>query len=803
MLSDLRYSARALRRSPGFTAVAVATLALGIGATTAIFSVVEAELLRPLPYAEPEALVWLTRPTPKRPQGQIITPQFQAWRMEARSFSGFAAWNDEQFNLTRAGEPERVVAASVNADFLRTLGVSPLLGRDFTVAEDQGIASRSVLLGYELWRRHFASNLAAIGRQVALNDAPYTIIGVLPREFRFPGDLRPELLVPGGYSSPPAWSADSVGLLQVIARLRSGVTPAQISDEIEAIEGRHAGDYLPGFAETVKSGRVRLTPLADQLNGLVRRPLVVLWGAVSLVLLLICANVAGLELARSAGRTGELAVRAALGAGRARLVRLVAGESLLVAAAGGALGVVGASWLIGAMRTVEALGLPYPESVRMNGPVLAFAIAISLAAGLLASVAPALAASRPDLVESIKISSRSVTRGWRGGLRAALVVGQVALALMLLLGAGLLLRSMEKLLSVPLGFRPGGVLSLRMRLPQGRYSDSRRSAFVEDLLSRARSLPGVEHAAVANSIPFTNYNLGMTFRLEGQPLLPPGQNPGAAVLTVTADYFAAISTPLLAGRTFQSSDATEPVIVVNRSFARKHFGDGIPLGRRVRLGVTDESAPWFTIVGVVADSRHQGPLRPAEPEIYRPYAGMPAASVGLVVRAGVPPESLVAALRSEIRRMDPELPIFDVATMDDRVANATASQRLQLALIGFFAVVATALAALGVYGAISYAVAQSTHEIGLRLALGAPPGAVQRRVVARGLRLGAAGIGLGLAGGYALAGSLRALLFETPEHDAATFASASVVLLAMALVAAWLPARRAACVDPVIALRAE
>ncbi|MBZ5622559.1 MAG: ABC transporter permease [Acidobacteriia bacterium] len=818
---DLHHAARALRKSPGFTAVAVLTLALGIGATTALFSAIEAVLLRPLPYARPDRLVWVTRPSPKMPEGPVLTPEFAAWRTENHAFSGLAAWNDQQFNLTRAGEPELVVAATVNADFLRVLGVEPMVGRDFDESQDRPGNTRFVLLGYALWQRHFGGNPNCIGRTVALNDVPYTMVGILPRNFLFPGGLRPELLVTGGYSGAPEWNAQSMGLLHVIGRVREGLPPAQVKADVAAIERRHRPDMPTFFTPIVESSRIELTPLARQLSGPVRRPLLVLWGAVTLVLLLICANVVGLQLARASARTGELALRAALGAGRMRLARLLLGESLMVALAGGVLGVVGAFWLVREMRTTEALRLPAPDAVQVNPTVLLFAASVTLLSGLLAGLAPSLAASRLSLQQAMKGSSRGVARGWRGGLRSALVVGEVALALVLLLGAGLLLRSMQKLLAVPMGFDAGRVLTLRMRLENQRYQgDDQAAAFGRALLERARSLPGVDRAAIANSLPLTNYNLGSTLYFEASgtdhrfpwsvsslPDRTPSnaQRPAAAILEVTPDYLSTLGIPLLAGRGVEDADApgAPPVAMVNRAFARRFYGGQSPIGRHLQVGMSDSPRPWITVVGMVGDVRHMGPEREPEPELYLPFAQHPTRVIGLAIRSHVAPELLAAAVRQQIHAIDPDLPIFDVSTMDARLAKATGSQRLELALLGFFAALATLLAALGVYGVIAYAVSQSTHEIGVRLALGAAPGSVQRTVVGRGLRLGMVGVALGLAGGYGLTTYLATLLYETGAHDVGTFAGAGGVLLGMAAMASYFPARRAARVEPMAALRCE
>jgi putative ABC transport system permease protein len=807
---DLHHAARALRKSPGFTAVAILTLGLGIGATTALFSAIEAVLLRPLPYARPDRLVWVTRPSPKMPNGQALTPEFEAWRAENHAFVGLAAWNDEQFNLTRAGEPELVAAADVSADFLRVLGVEPILGRDFDLSQDRPGNTRFVLLGYQLWQRHFGGDPNAVGRTVALRDLPYTIVGILPRDFLFPGDYRPELLVPGSYSGAPEWNAQSMGMLHVIGRLREGLRPVQVESDLEAIEQRHRTDLSASMMRLVESSRIATTPLARQLSGSVRRPLLVLWGAVTIVLLLICANVAGLQLARASVRSGELALRAALGAGQVRLVRLLLGESLMVALAGGGLGVAGAFWLVRAMRVMDALRLPAPDAVRVNPTVLLFAASITLLTGLLAGLAPALAASRPNLQRAMNGNSRGAARGWSGGMRSVLVVGEVALALVLLLGAGLLLRSMQKLLSVPMGFDAGRVLTLRMRLQNQRYQRPGQSmAFVRALLERARSLPGVEHAAIANSLPLTNYNLGIMLHFEedGTDDGPKSATPqnGCAVLAVTPDYFATLGMPLLTGRSFEDADGPETPIVaiVNRAFARKFYGGGNPIGRHLRGVMNPKPRPWATVVGMVGDVRHMGPEKEPEPELYLPFVQLPSGVMGLAIQSHRAPELLTEAVRREIHAIDPDLPVFDVTTMEGRLAKATGSQRLELALVGFFAALAVVLAALGVYGVIAYAVSQGTREIGVRLALGAAPGVVQRTVVVRGLKLGMAGVVLGLAGGYGLTTYLSTLLYDTGTHDIVTFVGAGVALLAMAVMASYLPARRAARVDPMAALRCE
>jgi putative ABC transport system permease protein len=481
----------------------------------------------------------------------------------------------------------------------------------------------------------------------------------------------------------------------------------------------------------------------------------------------------------------------------------------LVALTGGAIGAAGAFWLVRVMNVMVAQRLALPNALQVNSSVLLFAAGITAIAGLLAGLAPALAVSRPDLQRIIQGSGRGAARGWSGGLRSVLVIGEVALALVLLLGAGLLLRSMQKLLAVPMGFDAERVLTMRMRLQSQRYNRPGQSEeFVRLLLERVRSLPGVRSAAVANSLPLNNYNLGRTFSLEdggaGGISTSPNDKPASAVLTVTPGYFATLGIPLIAGRGVQDSDAAESLAValVNRAFARRFFGDENPVGRHLRFG-GDPKLPLMTIVGMVGDTRHNGPEKEPEPELYVPFAQSPAVPIGLAIRSSTAPELLTAAVRREIHELDPDMPIVAVSTMATRLSDATDAQRVELLLVGFFAALATGLAALGVYGVIAYAVSQGTREIGVRLALGAAPGAVQRSVVGRGLRLAAMGVAFGLCAGYALTTSMASLLFETGTHDRLTFLGAGGILLATAVLASYWPARRAAHVDPVVALRCE
>jgi len=480
----------------------------------------------------------------------------------------------------------------------------------------------------------------------------------------------------------------------------------------------------------------------------------------------------------------------------------------MVAFAGGSLGVAGAFWLVRALRVMESFQLPAPEAIRVDPTVLAFAAGITLLTGLLAGLAPALAASRPNLQLAIKGSSPGTARGWSGGLRSTLVITEVALALVLLLGAGLLLRSMQKLLSVPMGFEPGQVLTLRLRLQSQRYREPAQSAaFVRNLLERVRALPGVQSAAVISSLPLTNYNQGRTLYFEDAtaPAAAPAERPSAATMSVTPAYFATFGIPVLAGRGVEEADGPGAplVAVVNRAFARRFYGAVNPVGHHLRFGGTPDPQPWITIAGVAGDVRHMGPDHEVEPELYFPFAQQPLGLVGLAVRCSAAPEMLSAALRREILALDSDLAIFNLSTMSNRLSKATGPQRLELALVGFFALLATVLAALGVYGVIAYAVSQSTREIGVRLALGAAPGAVQRAVVGRGLKLGLTGVALGLAAGYALTTLMASLLFQTEAHDTFTFTGAGAVLLAVVLLASYWPARRAARVDPMVALRWE
>ncbi|HEY1339369.1 MAG TPA: ABC transporter permease, partial [Bryobacteraceae bacterium] len=708
-------------------------------------------------------------------------------------------WNDEHFNLTGAGEPERVEGASVTYDFLTVLGVAPAVGRNFTPEEDLPGAPLTVILTYELWQRHFHGDRNVVGRPVLLNDAPATVAGVLPAGFRFPADYRPDALIPFREARQPEWKARRMGILHVVGRLRPGVTPEAAARDLGAVSARYEGE-MPAFMKADR-GVIRSEPLQQRLAGGGRPILMVLLGAVGLLLLIACVNVANLQLARATVRIREIGLRAALGASRWRVVRLLATESLAVSTIAGAAGLLIAVWILSLAKL--APGLPWHGADFEPGWTLtAAAFVFSTAAGLLIGVAPARFAPQIELAEVLKSGSAAVLSGRGAHARSALVVAQVALALLLLLGSGLLLRSLAKTLSVDLGFRPEGVLTAEVRLPESRYAtDAQRYAFDQALLERLRGLPGVTTAATANSIPLTGYSMGMRLIIEGQPDLPPEKRPGAPILIVTPEYFRAMGIPLLAGRGFNSGDTAtaQKIIVVNSRFAQQFFhGDAI--GRHVR---TSDTSPWATIVGIAGAVHHGGPERETDAQVFWPEAQAPVNNVKLVVRTANDPRPLASAVRAAVWEVDKDLPVHDLMTMDDRLSRAGGTRRMQTLLLASFALLAVCLAAIGIYGTVAHSVNQRTREIGLRMALGAEARDVRRMVMRRSAVLGGIGVAIGSAAALYLAGFLKKLLFGVTPTDLATFAGAAVLLLGVALAAGYVPARRASKIDPAAALRAE
>jgi putative ABC transport system permease protein len=809
---DLKYGARSLLKSRGFTLLAVVVLALGVGANTAIFSVVNAVLLRPLPYAEPERLVALWGDAEGAERRAVVSyPDLEDWRAQAQSFEYVSAAAQSSALLRGEGEPEPLYGADVSADLFPLLHLRPALGRAFTREEDRAGAEPVILIGHNLWRRRFNSDPSIVGRQIRIGagGVPTTVVGVLPEGFSFPPQTgRTDYLRPVAPALGERTQRRGSYSLPVVARLKEGVTARQATEEMRAIGARLEEQYPD---EGFRLGAA-LVPLEEEVAGRgVRRSLYVLLGAVGLVLLIGCANVANLLLARAAARHREMAIRTALGASRRRVVRQLLTESLLLSSAGGALGLLIAAW---GVDLIVAAGpnLPRLRGVALDAPVLAFTAAVSLLTGLAFGLAPALSAARVDLQEALKEGGRSSTAGGaRARLRSALVVAEVALSLVLLVGAGLLIRSFANLVATNPGFDPQGVLTTRVSLARQKYPDAeRQQAVFAEMIERLRSVPGVESAAAIYPLPLGGTTTGNTFLIEGRPAPRPSDKPSAHYRAVSPDYFRVMRTKVARGRAFTERDGggAPPVMIVNETFARKFFAGEDPLGKRVQIERAGpggaEAQPAREIVGVVGDVRHEGLDEEAGPEFYVPYAQAPESAMNLVVREAVGGASGIgAAMRAAIRQVDAEQYVPAVEPMTELVADSVARRRFNALLTGLFAAVALVLAAVGIFGVTSYTVAQRTHEIGVRMALGARPASVLRMILGQGLRLILCGVALGLAASFALTRVLAGLLYGVRPTDAVTFVGIPVLLTAVAMLACYLPARRATKVDPMVALRYE
>lgn len=798
---DAAYAVRRLLQAPAFTAIATATLALGIGANSAIFSVVNAVLLRPLPFEEPERLVsvaqvWQERPTVYSPQN------FLDVESQAQAFESLAAIDGGgSVTLTGRGAPTRIEGAEVSASFFDVLRARPVQGRGFQSGENQPGHTKVAVLGHRLWRQQFGGDAGVIGQAVQLNGKPYVVVGVAPAGFSYPEGA--EVWMPLEHDA--RFRSDSRGAwyLGVIGRLKQGVPIERAREEVGTVAARLARAYPDqneGVGGTVIS-------LHEATVGGSRTALLVLLGAVGLVLLVACVNVANLLLARVAAREGELAVRAALGAGRCRLLQQLLTESLLLALLGGAAGVLLASFLVDALLGLQPEGIPRLAEVQVNLRVIAFTAGLSVLTGVLFGVVPALQSTRRTTAQALREGSRGIVAGMRGRMRGGLVVGQLALAMVLLAGAGLLIRSFARLRQVDPGFRTNGALSFRLSLPESIYKeDAQLVAFHDELRVRLAALPGVNSVGAVAALPLSGMQFNISFAVEGRPPLPPAQQPSLEVRVATPEYFQAIGIPLRRGRGFAPSDEADSpqVVLLSETAVRRFFPGEDPIGKRIRLGLggRDRKAGG-EIVGVVADVKERGLAAGALPQVYLPYAQFPIQSMDVLLRTAVEPRSLAPAAERLVRELDPDLPLARVATLEEVVARSISQPRFYMILLGAFAATALGLAALGIFGVVSYAVAQRSREIGIRIALGAHPKRVLRMLEAEVLGLTALGISAGLAGALALSRTIAGLLFELRPTDPATLAGVAALLALTAGLASHLAARKATRVDPVVALRAE
>jgi predicted permease len=802
---DIRFGLRGLIKHPGFTLVAVFALALGIGANTAIFSVVNAVLLQTMPYGEPDRLVmvWGSYPERDRETTPVSAADFNDWKEQNTVFEQIAASRDAQYNLTGMGDPEFIVGYRFSADFFQVAGVKPILGRTFTAQEDQPGSDRVVVLSHHLWMRLFNGDREVLGKTLTLNDNLYEIIGVMGPGFRHPGG-RAELWTPLAIPANLA-SNRQRRFCRVMARLKPGVKIEQAQAEMNALAGRIAAEH----PDTNANQGTKLVSLRDEQVGDVRPALLLLLGAVGFVLLIACANVANLLLARAASRQKEIAIRTALGAGRLRLLKQFLTESLLLSSIGGALGLLLAVWSTGPLlkmfpNSIENLSLPKVEAIPIDWKVLLFTLGASLFTGLLFGIVPALQASKADLNRSLKESART-TIGGGSRLRNALVVSEIALSLMLLIGAGLLLKSFAHLQQSDFGFNPEKVLTVQVLLPQPKYAEpAKRLQFLNQSIQRIEALPGVQAVSATNFLPLTGFWGTVSFMVEGEPLPNPGDEPEADNRTATPNYFRTMGIRLLEGREFSEQDreGTPKVLLVNETLARKLGSDASPVGKRLNLGDTKEP-DWWEVVGVVSDVKSFGLEKETHADIFRPFAQVPFPIMAFTIRTAGDPMSLASAVRGEIWSVDKDQPLFKVLSLEQLASESVALRRVSLILLGTFALLALIIAAVGIYGVVSYTVTQRTNEIGVRMALGARPGDILKLIVGQGSLITLIGVGVGLLAAFMLSRLIATLLYGVSATDTLTFIGAPMISAFVSLLACYIPARRAMKIDPMVALRYE
>lgn len=806
---DIRYALRLMARSPGFVAAAVLTLALGIGANTAIFSVVYGVLLRPLPYRQPDRLVKVTMVNRKQAEQPmpLSDADFFDWKEQNQAFENLAAYTGGRINVTGIGEPEQLRGVLATPAFFATLGVSAELGRTFLPAEDGTNATAEAVLGHAYWLRRFRGDAGVIGRVIVLNGRPYTIVGVMRPDFQFPEADDPA--APGQvdiwrvlHLPPPQRRGPYY--LWAIARLKPGMTLQQAQSELDLIGGRIAG-LNPLTNQNISFGEM---PLQQAIVGDARPVLLVLLGAVTFVLLIGVANVANLLLARSSSRQREFAVRAALGASATRLLRQLLTESLVLAALGGALGLLISYVGLGSILSLIPANLPRVEGIHLDGGVLAFTTAISLLSGVLFGLAPALQRLRHDLNETLQEGGRSLGVSLsRGRTRTLLVVGEIALSLILLAGAGLLLKSFLQLEKVDAGVNPDRVVTMQLTLPQLKYrTGPELISFYDQLLPRVAQVSGVTSVGLGMSLPPNLLEVTDSFTVEGSVPATGIAAPQADLVFVSADYFRTLGVPLLRGRYFLPTDRADaqPVCIINQTLARRYWPDEDPVGKRIKTGGLERPKnPWLEVVGVVGDMKFTSLETPADSTLYQPYQQAAWSAMYLVVRATQDPLNLVASVRAAVWSLDKDLPVARVRTMDQLISESVAQPRFRTWLIGLFGCAALLLAAVGVYGVVSYSVTERTREIGVRLALGASAGDVLRLIIGQGLRLAGLGVAVGIVGAFWLTRLLANLLFAVKPHDPLTFTGAAALLSVVVLAACYLPARRATRVDPQVALRYE
>ncbi|MEY2498980.1 MAG: hypothetical protein QOD12_2536 [Verrucomicrobiota bacterium] len=805
MIPDLKFAFRQLLKSPGFTAAAVITLALGIGANAAIFSVVNSVLLRPLPYKNPDQ-IWMllaTHQSADLDSGLISMADYLDYKERATSFEQLAAFTAVSRDLTGSGEPERIQLGVVTHNVFPTLGVEPALGRNFSSQEDRPAAERVVILSHEIWQRRFGSDPGLIGRSIAISDVPYVVIGIMPPGFQVAQTSADIWTVARG---APGANPRDYRIFNLLGRPRDGVRIEQAQSEMSALAARLARQN----PETNTGLGLHLLPLRDYLVGDVRTALLVLLGAVALVLLIACANVANLLLVRAISRQREIAIRTALGASRGRLLKQLATEGLVLAGAGGAVGLLLGAGAISGLKNFLPADLPRLTEVRADWRMLIFCAGMTLLTGLIFGLVPALRITKQNLNDSLKGRGRGNSSGkTERRFRAALAITELALAVMLLAGAGLLIQSFIHLQEVDPGFNTRNLLTMQVSLPRSRYADdNRRAAFFAELIGRLEKIPGVEMAAATLQAPLIGLDVDKsTFTIKGAPPRPAGQEPAAPLHVVTPEYFRTMNIPLRSGRAFtERDDRNAPgVVIINEAMARRYWPNESSLGRQLKLGLAflPDDAMEREIIGVVGNVRHFGLALAEEPQMYIPHRQSPWPEMTLVLRASANGAGLASAARAQISLMDRELPVAKVMTMEQGLKDSVAQPRFRALLLGLFAALAIMLGAIGLYSVMAYSVSQRTNEIGVRMALGANAGDVMKMILREGSALVALGLIIGLAGAFGLTRLLASLLFGVGAGDPLTYAGVSILLALVAMLACYLPARRATKVDPMVALRCE
>ena len=800
LLQDVRYGLRALRRNAGFAAVAILTLSLGIGANTAIFSVVNGVLLRPLPYHESERLyaLWHKALNGEYTRGAVSPGNFDDWRRESTTFSAMAAYRWTNVSLTGQREPMRLAGVRSMGSIFEVLQIRPLLGRTFTARDDEPGAAPVIVLGYATWQRMFGGDRQVIGRSILIDDRATVIVGVMPLAFRFP-DRDAEFWIPSGFPAELRQSRTEY-FLQVVARLRPGVSPGAAAAELESIMAR-ARHAHPRANENVT---VAVRPFDEDLTRNVRTRLLVLMGAVTLVLLIAAGNVGNLLLARAATRGREIALRQAVGAGRGRLVRQLLTESLLLGVLGGAAGLGVAAVLLDLLRALLPPDLPRIDEVTIDAGVLAFTVFVSLLAGVLFGLVPALQLASRTTVEAMRDGGRATGRH---RLRGALVISELALAVVLLTGAGLLFKSFLRLQQVDPGFQAARLVTFRVSLPESRYPEpARRLQFFQRALESVRRIPGVDSAAIVDRVPVAGGGSGAWLNISGRPLPAQQTPPVVRYQVVSPEYFNTMGIRLVRGRLLTGDDRADhaPSVVISRSLARRFWPSQDPIGRTVVLGPLEGPFPPTAVVGIVEDVKLEGLDAETPAIVYLPHAVMPLfGNFDFVVRTVGDSTDVARAATRQIQALDPALPVFSVSSLQEIVQASVAPMRSSMLLLTLFAAVAVVLASIGVFGVVSFVVSQRVREIGIRVALGADPGAVRRLILGQGMRQAVSGVVLGIVGSLALTRALSSLLFGVSPTDPATFAVAAAALLSVAAMACYVPARRATTIDPTVALRAD